>query len=118
MEVDPPTTTPTSTSYIAPLPADLARVTATSSAASAAGLETVSGLIAQLESARARIANRENANQQLTIIKAKLKGDVIKVDKQHKEWASAIKDLGKTVDKVRPTPLTPPHTDPARPAAG
>lgn len=89
-----------STSHLDPLPAELAKLVSLSSRASSTGLDAISALISQLEAAREKLTQAQNPAQDLGLLRTVLATDCVKVEKQQKEWGTALSKFGKTVDKV------------------
>lgn len=92
--------------YLDPLPQQVAKVTALSSASNAINLNNIDSIIERLESARNSVASGSGiapgsrANTVLVSVDAFVKSGNVKAATAHKDWASAVGKLGKDVDKV------------------
>jgi hypothetical protein len=101
------------TSYLDPLPTDLALLTAKASHASSLGLDNVDAIIARLERARAQLASpsadgaeRASPADTLLPLSSYVKTANNKTAAAHKEWNSAVNKFAKAIDKVRRGPAS------------
>lgn len=92
--------------YLDPLPQQVAKVTALSSASNAINLNNIDSIIERLESARNSVASGSGlgpgsrANTALVSVHTFVKSGNVKAATAHKDWASAVGKLSKDVDKV------------------